>query len=151
LPDSIPLGFGRTCIIVDSIGLFFEGFEAGKNELQGAIIDGRQFGVITSVHPVEDGLIEKDTFFLKNYPNPFNGSTTIEYRLGQTAQVRISIFNVLGERVRLLDDSFQAPGMHRVNWFGNNDSGGIVSSGIYFYAIEINGRVTTRKSMLFLK
>jgi len=151
LPDSLPLGFGRICILVDSIGIFFEGFEAGRDELQGAIIDGRQFGVITSVHPVEDGLIEKNDSFFNNYPNPFNNSTTIEYRLSQSARVRISIFNVLGERVRLLTDSFQTPGMQRVNWFGNNESGRLVSSGIYFYAIKINGTVTTRKSILFLK
>lgn len=46
LPDSAPLFFGTEVILVDSIGIFFEGFEGGKNELQGAIINGRQYGNI---------------------------------------------------------------------------------------------------------
>jgi len=145
-----PKAFGMEFIIVDSLGIFFEGFEGGELELQGAIIDDQQFGTITSIRPSENTSIENN-LFLDNYPNPFNDSTTIEYLLRESARVRISIFNVLGERVKLLTDSFQTPGTYRVNWSGDNESGRTVSSGVYFYVIQINNTVTARKSVLFLK
>ncbi len=147
----VPEGFQMNLFIADSIGIFVEESEGQRSELQGAIIDNQQFGIITSVRSINNSPRENNDFFFNNYPNPFNSSTTIEYRLSKSARVRISIFNVLGERVRLLTDAFQTPGMHRVNWFGNNESRRSISSGIYFYTIEINARAIAIKNMLFLK
>lgn len=151
LPDSIPLGFGRSLILVDSIGIFFEGFESGKLELQGAIINNKIFGNITSVPSMKNNPGENIISISMSYPNPFNHSTIIEYRLKRSASVKIAIFNVVGERIRLLVDSFQSPGTNKVHWNGQDDIGQLVASGIYFYVMEIDGVFISQKAVLFLK
>lgn len=151
LPDSTPLGFGTTHLLVDSIGIFSEGFEGGKLELQGAIINDKQYGTITSLRSDTHDFVEQSLSLSVNYPNPFNSSTTIEYELPFPAQVRISIFNVLGEKIKILLDGFEASGTHRVHWNGYDRSGLLVSSGLYFYVIEVNGVVRSQNTMVFLK
>lgn len=65
-----------------------------------------------------------------NYPNPFNPSTEIRYQLPVLSNVRLDIFNTLGERVALLVDGVQGPGSHTATWSGSR------SSGLYFYRLE---------------
>jgi len=69
----------------------------------------------------------------QNYPNPFNPTTTIRYDLPVTANVRISIYDVLGKEVALLIDTQQPAGEHFVEF---NTPG--LSSGVYFYRLEAN-------------
>jgi hypothetical protein len=75
-----------------------------------------------------------------NFPNPFNSSTTIRYRLPGTPEsvhhVRISIFNVRGRSVRTLLDEKQTAGVHQVRWDGTSDSRDPMPSGVYFYRID---------------
>ncbi|HEX9917114.1 MAG TPA: T9SS type A sorting domain-containing protein, partial [candidate division Zixibacteria bacterium] len=87
----------------------------------------------------------------QNYPNPFNSQTAIEYSLPRASEVKIAIYNVIGQRVkRLVNDEEQPAGHKRVIWDGKNDRAEIVSSGIYFYRIETEGFVQSKK-MLLLK
>ena len=73
-----------------------------------------------------------------NYPNPFNPSTTIDYILPKDSDVNISIFNIKGQKVRtLVKNSFQK-GKHSIVWNGKNDAGKSVSSGVYFYKLNVN-------------
>ncbi|MDH4223934.1 MAG: T9SS type A sorting domain-containing protein [candidate division Zixibacteria bacterium] len=98
------------------------------------------------------------TFTLgQNYPNPFNPSTTIPFRVGsdQWLVVRpihttLIIYNLLGQRVRILVDENQFPAYYTVFWDGKNDNGQEVSSGIYFYQIKAGSFSKTAK-MSFLK
>ena len=89
----------------------------------------------------------------QNYPNPFNPSTTISYAVpeenGQVA-VRLSVFNLRGQLVRILVDKSQGPGTYNVNWDGSDDRGRQISSGVYFYRLVANDYVSTRK-MVVLK
>lgn len=149
LPDSTRPIAPNDYILVDSIGVLFHGFEGGFLRLQGAIISGRQFGVITSLQGLENSSTYRPIEPLGVYPNPFNSSTTIEYQLNTAARIRISIYDLLGRRVKLLLDSFQTPGLHKVKWNGDNELEISVASGIYFYSIEMNGtRRITRKITL---
>ncbi len=82
---------------------------------------------------------------LPNYPNPFNPTTTIRYRLEKAGQVRLDIFNVLGQKVATLVDGKKQPGSYRVLWDARN-----LASGSYFYVLRANGETRARK-MLLLK
>jgi len=73
----------------------------------------------------------------QNYPNPFNPSTTIEFTLPRILDVTLTIYNLLGQRVsRLIDGVLMTAGSHKVIWDGKDDSGQIVSSGVYYYEIK---------------
>jgi len=86
----------------------------------------------------------------QNYPNPFNPSTTIEYTLPRDTWVRITIYNILGRKVRTLFDEYQSGGGKRIVWDSKNDEGHEVASGIYFYQIKA-GEFTQSKKMVIPK
>ena len=86
----------------------------------------------------------------QNYPNPFNPITTIEYSLPEQSQVKLEVFNVLGQKVKTLADIVQPAGRHRIVWDGKDDQGKDVASGIYFYRLEA-GQFTDSKRMVILK
>jgi hypothetical protein len=71
-----------------------------------------------------------------NFPNPFNATTTIRYSLPDQANVRLEVFNILGQKVKTLVNEPQAAGYKQVVWDGKNDQGDNVSSGVYFYRIN---------------
>ncbi len=85
-----------------------------------------------------------------NYPNPFNPETTIRYQLAKQGEVKIAIFNLLGQRVRTLVDEVKPAGVHILKWNGTNDVGIRVSSGVYFYQIKSGDFLKVQK-MLLLK
>ena len=92
--------------------------------------------------------LPRTTELMSSYPNPFNASTVIPFRLGAAGRVRIDIFNLLGQRVRRLLDEPRAPGLHKVTWTGTNDRGSPVSSGVYFYRLTTGDLADTRRCML---
>lgn len=75
----------------------------------------------------------------QNYPNPFNPSTTISYLLPRTANVKIVIYNIIGQKIKTLQSQLnQTAGMHSVIWHGEDDFGRNVSNGLYFYKLVVN-------------
>jgi hypothetical protein len=100
-------------------------------------------GADKPVQPVEFCL-------LQNYPNPFNPETTIQYILGKSGAVRLTIFNMLGQKVQTLVYEKQAAGHQIVHWNGKDSHNRVVPSGIYYYRLEANDFSATRK-MLLLK
>ncbi len=85
-----------------------------------------------------------------NYPNPFNPTTRISFDLPMSSRVLLRIHDVRGMGIRTLVSGAMAAGFHAVTWDGKDDRGGSVPSGVYFYRIETEGFVDTRK-MLLLK
>jgi len=84
----------------------------------------------------------------QNYPNPFNPTTTITYEVARSVHVKLSVYNVLGqELVRLIDGNKQ-PGRYEVSWNGRNSAGNLLSSGIYFFRIEADDFIKTKKMTL---
>ncbi|HRP45811.1 MAG TPA: T9SS type A sorting domain-containing protein [Ginsengibacter sp.] len=81
----------------------------------------------------------------QNVPNPFANYTVIRYDLGRKASVDISIFDVTGKKVALLQRGTQQPGSYQVRWEPGN-----LPSGTYYYRVDIDGEVST-KSMLKLR
>lgn len=89
----------------------------------------------------------------QNYPNPFNPTTNIDYDLPQVSAVKIAVFDILGNVVRILAEGSQPAGSYTIQWDGRNNNGTTVSSGIYLYRISAlgsNGKqsTTTMKMML---
>jgi DNA/RNA endonuclease YhcR with UshA esterase domain len=89
------------------------------------------------------------TFALdQNYPNPFNPTTSIKYQLPENAQVKLVIYDVMGNVVRTLVNEKQSTGYQSVVWDARNDHGTRVSSGVYIYHMQANNYHQTRKMML---
>ncbi|OGU67044.1 MAG: hypothetical protein A2499_09075 [Stygiobacter sp. RIFOXYC12_FULL_38_8] len=79
----------------------------------------------------------------QNYPNPFNPSTTIKFSMPKDGIVKLSVFNVLGQEVGSLVNGFKQAGSYSVSW-----NAGSFSSGMYFYRLETNNNVITKKMVL---
>ncbi|MCK4223612.1 MAG: T9SS type A sorting domain-containing protein [candidate division Zixibacteria bacterium] len=86
----------------------------------------------------------------QNYPNPFNPDCEIRYALPKDAEVTLSVYNVLGQKIKTLVDEFQAAGHKTVHWDGTDEDGNKVASGIYFYRIKA-GDFTEAKKMILMK
>lgn len=84
----------------------------------------------------------------QNYPNPFNPNTTIHYQLPQACDVRIVIYDILGRHVITLVNEQQQAGFKAVIWDSGNKAGQKVSAGMYFYRLEAENYVRTRKMIL---
>jgi len=98
----------------------------------------------------DNSLITKQFELSENYPNPFNPQTTIRYTMPATAEVKIEIFNTLGQKVRTLVNQVTVQGQHTAIWDGRNDFGENVSSGTYFYKMK-SGSFNQTKRMVLLK
>ena len=86
-----------------------------------------------------------------SYPNPFNSSTRLEYGLGAAGRVRLEIYNVLGQPVRVLvDEESQDAGMYQVEWDARDQRGASVAAGVYLTRLVYPGGVETRR-LLYLK
>jgi len=107
-------------------------------------------GVVVTGAEDDTPAIPGEFFISQNYPNPFNPTTTLSYGLPIDSQVRIDIFNLLGQRVLTLVDERQTAGYKSVVWDGIDSAGKKVSSGIYFYTIEA-GDYHASKKMLMIK
>jgi hypothetical protein len=89
------------------------------------------------------------TFSLfQNQPNPFNPETQISYCLPRAGQVNLTVYNVLGRRIKTLFDGHQTPGIHSVAWDGRDENGLTSSSGIYFYRLQADGFDQTKRMIL---
>jgi hypothetical protein len=86
----------------------------------------------------------------QNFPNPFNPETEIMFSVPSPSNVRIGIYNIMGQRVRTLTDAPYSMGVHRVRWDGRSDAGVAVGAGVYICRMEAPGFVQARK-MLLLK
>ena len=83
-----------------------------------------------------------------NYPNPFNPSTHIPYRLPAVMHVQLEVFNLLGQRVATLVDGEQPAGFHTASWNATDAAGQAVGAGVYLYRLRGDGRQLTRSMLL---
>ncbi len=85
---------------------------------------------------------------LLTFPNPFNSSTQLLFHLGQASPVRLSLYNLLGQKVRTLGEGHWPAGAHQVEWDGRDEQGQAVASGIYLCRLQAGQQVETRKLLL---
>ena len=98
----------------------------------------------------DENAIPMQTELLGNYPNPFNPDTNIRFSVAVESIVSIDIFNLKGQKVRTLVNSYHTVGNHSVVWLGNDDHERPVSSGVYFYQMKTED-FTQTKRMILLK
>ncbi len=111
--------------------------------LMGCIIDGDTIGIITSIDEYQYN--PSDFQLYQNYPNPFNPTTIINYSLAKAEKVKIIVYSLLGEEIRVLIDEYKLEGKHSIVF---NATG--LSSGIYIYKI-VAGDKTASKKLILLK
>jgi len=113
----------------------------------GPVGDPRWFGALG----IEDGAPVPDAISLdQNYPNPFNPSTEIVYTLNSDSHVTLTVYNMVGQKVNVLENKVNTVGVHTVQWNGTDLSGRNVASGIYLYTLE-SGEITMTKKMILMR
>ncbi|MCC7261626.1 MAG: T9SS type A sorting domain-containing protein [Candidatus Latescibacteria bacterium] len=95
-----------------------------------------------------DWLLPTQPALAQNYPNPFNPSTVIPFSVPQRQQVKLCIYDVLGQRVRTLVAGTLAPGYHTADWDGRDELGRQVAAGLYFVQLELGAFRQTRKMVM---
>ncbi len=116
------------------------------------VLKGIPTGMPTGVKK-NDAILNPDEYrLLKNYPNPFNSTTTISFELaGNDRQIQLIIFNLRGEQVRAFVLNSFGPGFHQVEWDGRDDAGRIVESGIYLVQLRSNRQYGKILKLSFIK
>ncbi|MDP6568367.1 MAG: FlgD immunoglobulin-like domain containing protein [Candidatus Marinimicrobia bacterium] len=96
-----------------------------------------------------DGETVPETFTLQgNYPNPFNPSTNIVFDLDMSADVKVTIYSVLGQEINTVYQSYSEPGRYTVSWHSQDAFGNPVPSGVYIYKVRADNRELTGKMLL---
>lgn len=111
----------------------------------------RSLGIFRLVYDAEQEHITgipRTYQLFQNYPNPFNPQTMIKYDLPNPGHVNVTIYNILGQKVKTLVNEHQEAGHKWVNWDGKDDGGKEVASGIYFYKIKTAEFEKTKKMVL---
>jgi len=118
--------------VARGIGIIEEQYHdfGGALVLQGAIIDGVQYGTIVSIDDAPENIPEKIALY-QNYPNPFNPETTIRYDLHRQNKVELAIYDVLGRKIAVLVNKIQPPGSYNVQFDGQG-----LASGVYIYRLQ---------------
>jgi hypothetical protein len=132
--------------------LFDEIYDATANELVSGLAIKFTTNAPTVVSVDEDGEIEDiipTAYTLdQNYPNPFNPQTNITYSIPEPAFVKLCVYNINGTLVKTLYEGNQSVGRYQSVWDGKNSSGMKVGSGVYFYRMQANSFLQTRKMIL---
>ncbi len=106
-------------------------FRSGQPSLESRGSDTLKVDTVTDIEPNGDGSMPDQFMLHPAYPNPFNPETSIRYDLPRFADVKVELFNILGQRVRVLVEEKQPAGRYTVKWNGQKDNGAVASSGIY--------------------
>jgi hypothetical protein len=132
--------------------LFNEIYDATANELVNGLAIKFTTKTPTVVSVEEDSEIDDmiaSAYSLEqNYPNPFNPLTNIIYSIPEPSYVKLCVYDINGTLVKTLYEGNQSIGKYQIVWNGENSSGKKVGSGVYFYRIQANSFMQTRKMIL---
>ncbi len=113
------------------------------------IFDALKF-VNTELKIPDEQLVPKNFKLYPPFPNPFNPNVTLRYETFLSSDVKIDIYNIRGEKINSYHQQNVQPGIHDFHWTAISASGAIIPSGIYFYTIESNGIVHSKK-LIFMQ
>ena len=105
---------------------------------------------LTGIEEEVDSHLPEAYELAQNYPNPFNPNTQISYKLPKASSVNLSVYNILGRKVKTLVSGEQFAGTYLVKWDGKDEYGNDVASGIYLYRLKTKNFDSARR-MLLLK
>jgi len=106
------------------------------------LIDPTMVGIDDPAVVIEEIQLEQ------NYPNPFNPETAIRYYIPTAEFVKLAVYDLLGRRIAVLQNSRQSAGWHTASWNGYDDSGTEAASGVYLYRLETNNKSEFKKMIL---
>jgi hypothetical protein len=118
-----------------------DGFIVGSNNNASNVI-------VVGTLAIDGDLIPVEFALRQNYPNPFNPITTLRYDLPEQTHVNITVYDMLGRKVRTILNQQQDPGYKSLIWNATNDYGKPVSAGIYLYQIQAGEYMQTKKMVL---
>jgi hypothetical protein len=131
-----------TTKVMSLVGQRFVGTLQGAGSIiESGFLADTLFRTLTSVTAHEG--VPKEFMLEQNFPNPFNPSTTIQYALPVRSHVSLTVFNTLGQEISVLRNGEQEAGYHDVKFDGTN-----LPSGVYFYRMQADNYVETRKLLL---
>jgi len=134
------------------VGIWALGYDGQHPELWNLL--EKKFETTVSIAD-EKTILSADFILKQNYPNPFNPETKIEFFLKVPAEIKLQIFNVLGEIVKSFEKNVSNPGSHYLVWNGRDFNDKNVPSGVYFYSMIIkqnSGQISSAsKKMLLIK
>ena len=132
------LEVGEEVVVTASGVLAYDnGHDTGQADFEGHdIIRAIDEGKKDKGKGSKKNLVPTEFVLLPNAPNPFNPKTSIEYGIPEEAQVRLVVYNAMGQRIRTLVDVYQPIGFHQVVWDGRDDGGQLVSGGVYFCRLQ---------------
>ncbi|MCK4312893.1 MAG: T9SS type A sorting domain-containing protein [Candidatus Cloacimonetes bacterium] len=99
-------------------------------------------------------------YLYSNYPNPFNPAiagaghspaTTISFSIPEESKVEVTIYNIKGQKVKTITDDHFEKGIHSVTWNGEDKFGNPISSGVYLYKLDVNGKTEAVKKCILLE
>ena len=100
---------------------------------------------------INNGGYNPQKFIIKPpYPNPFNPIVIIEYQLKESTNISLSIYDLLGRKIKTLESNYQLEGLKKIRWDATNSSGETVSSGVYICKIQVNDIIEKRK-VIYIK
>ncbi|MCB2204203.1 T9SS type A sorting domain-containing protein [bacterium] len=129
--------------LTDKIVVKFTAADNEPGSLVEAAVDDFEILDINAALDVDDALAPVSLALGQNYPNPFNPTTSITYTLPTTGEMTLTVYNALGDVVRVLESGVQSAGTHTVAF-----DAGKLSSGLYMYELRSGGSRLTRKMML---
>ncbi len=106
--------------------------------------------VEVAILTIDEDVLPEDFALHQNYPNPFNPTTQIRYDLPEDQFVSITIYDVMGRKIRSLMNTSQTAGYYTIRWDAKNDIGEGVAAGMYIYTIQA-GDFRAMKKMVLLK
>lgn len=96
----------------------------------------------------EEEVLPTEFALRQNYPNPFNPTTTIAFDVPTGSDLSVTVWNLLGEKVRTVYSGYMGPGQYTVTFDGRDELGTPLSTGIYLYRLETQGYSSTKKMLL---
>ena len=88
-------------------------------------------------------VIPTEYILTQNYPNPFNPATKINFSLPKGSDVKLTVYNILGQQIEVLVNGFRNAGTYELIWDASN-----LPSGVYIYRLETGSNVISKKMML---
>lgn len=145
--DGYIVAFGDTVRPGETISFIKGIFTYSYGTYKISLRDGNDIGVTTGIN--KNFKPAPLSYQLKqNYPNPFNPETRIYFEIPKSQNVTIVVYNILGQRIKVLTKEVFAAGQHVINWDGRNQAGKLVPSGVYIYRIKAGNFIQARRMIL---
>ena len=125
------------------------------NKKDTAVDDGPVYEVTSGLGKIAIGganenILPEDFYLIQSYPNPFNPSTEIMFKLKQESNVSLKVYNASGQMVCTLASGYRGAGIYRITWNATDDSGLRVASGMYIAVLQA-GEIVAQTKMMFAK